>query len=151
MLKTPRYKYYIRIIESWKTNSTLYSNKKTNALLRLPTLSPADGTPIVMKVAWIRQDQLIYHFPIVARLPSSQLVAICVCICLFSDGFLLEFQDSIVGELEHKSNYLKLNKTVICPQIKKDAAWKFISPQLWRKICSKSKQKFGILTLCQMK
>lgn len=60
---------------------------------------------------------------------------------------MLEFEEGIIAELEHKSNYLKFNKTIVCPQTKKNVEWTLVSPAIWKLVSSKSKPRFCLITL----
>ena len=71
----------------------------------------------------------------------------CKNLSNFSDTFLFDFEGSIIDELSAKSNYLKFNRILISPEIKKNVGWKLISPKLWKKIAKFQKDIRPVLTI----
>ena len=83
--------------------------------------------------------------------PHLNLANYMYMLFYFSDPFLLDFEDAILSELEHKSNYLKFSKTTLSPEIKRNVKWKVISASLWTRITQYLHSKISLLVFydCQ--
>lgn len=65
---------------------------------------------------------------------------------LYSDHFLLNYQSQLIESIQEKCLYLNFHQVKINPEIHQLVEWTPISPELWRAINRKLKERNGIFT-----